>query len=447
MRNTSLTLAVPQALDTDAADAVIEASRRRVARWGAALVLFGVVGLGGWAAFSPISSAALAPGVVKVAGERKSVQHLEGGIVREIRVREDQRVSAGEVLLQLDDVAARSRHDALAAEHDALAAEFARWQAEREGRERIVFDDALESRRADPVVARLLDGESRLHASRRAALAGQLEVLGQRQQQAREKIGGRRTELAATRVKLGYIAEEIAGAQSLLDSGMYLKTRYFALRRAEADLQADIGRAEADIAEASALISETALRMSDLRNQQRREADDRIQDLRARLRESAERLEAAAAVLARTRVVAPLPGTVIGLQAHTTGGVIRPGATILEIVPTDAPLVVEARIQPEDIDRVRQGMAAEVRFTAFNRRTIPVFPGSLTRVSADRLTDPARGQAYYLAQVQVDTGGRPDLVLQAGMPAEVYIVTGERTVLDYLVRPIREQMRRGMLER
>jgi len=420
--------------------------RRRLPAWGTGLIVAGFGALAGWAALAPIQSAAVAPGVVKVAGERKTIQHLEGGIVREILVREDQRVDTGDVLVLLDDLTARTRHGLLQGEHDAVTAELARLEAERDGRASAAFPPELVARRDDPRIARLLEGEAQLLASRQAALQGQLDVLAQRQQQAREKIAGRETEIAATRTKLAFITEELEGAKSLLEVGIYLKTRYWALKRAEADLEAEIGRLGADIAEARAQIGEAELRRIDLRNQQRRDAADRIQDLRARLRDLGERLAAADDALARTRITAPQPGTVIGLQVHTRGGVIRPGAPILDLVPRDERLLVEARIRPEDIDRVRRGMPAEVRFTAFNQRTTPVFPGEVVRVSADRFTDPARGLAWYAAQVAIDAGRGAKLALQPGMPAEVYIVTGERTVLSYLVRPIREQIRRSMLE-
>jgi HlyD family type I secretion membrane fusion protein len=428
-------------IDTD-----IASHELRLSRWGMGVVIVGIGALGAWAALAPVKSATLASGVVKVAGERKTVQHLEGGIVREILVREDQRVDTGDPLVVLDDIAARTRQRLLQSERDALQAELARLEAERDGRAAAAYPAELLARRDDPGVARLLDGETQLLATRQAALRGQLDVLAQRQQQAREKIAGREAESNATRTKLGYITEELRGAESLLEVGIYLKTRYYALKRAEADLQSDLGRLGADIAETRALIGEADLRMIDLRNQLRREASDRIQDVRARLREVTERLAAADDALARTRVTAPLPGTVIGLRVHTRGGVIQPGAAILEIVPRDERLVVEARIRPEDIDRVHRGMAAEVRFTAFNQRTTPVFPGEVLRISADRFTDPGLGQSFYVAQIGLDAQAGARLALQPGMPAEVYIVTGERTVLSYLVRPIREQIRRAMLE-
>lgn len=422
-------------------------SRRRLVVVGAVSLILGFGGLGAWAAFAPLRSAALAPGVVKVASERKTVQHLEGGIVKDILVKEAQVVDAGQVLLRLDDVTARARFAMLQGAHDALSAEYARLEAERDGSATLVFPEALQARRDDPRVASLLDGEVQLFTSRRAAMQGQFSVLRQRKQQNIEKITGRMTQLEATQTKLAYVAEEIKGAESLMADGMYTKPRYFALKRAEADLNGDTGRLRADIAETRALNGETDLRLMDMRNQLQKDANDKLQDLRAKLDDLGERLNAAADTLARTEIVARQGGTVIGLQVHTIGGVVKPGANILDIVPKDDVMIVQANVRPQDIDRVHKGMPAEVRFTAFNSRATPVFPGTVSRVSADRFTDAGRGEAYYVAQIEIDPKQVAGLTLQPGMPAEVYIVTGERTALDYITRPIKEQMQRGMLEK
>ena len=424
----------------------IDKSRQRMVFMGAIVLTVGFGSLGAWAAFAPMKSAALAQGVVKVASERKTVQHLEGGIVQDILVKEDQEVAAGEILVRLDDINARTRYDMLQGGYDALAAEFARLEAERDERPSLLFPEDLLKRIDDPKVANLLEGEQRLFLSRREGVQGQINVLRQRKQQNGEKIGGRQTQMAATRTKLGYIKEEIKGAESLMEVGMYTKTRYFALRRAEADLNSDIGRLQADIAETRALNGETDLRIMDLRNQLQTEINNKLQEIRLKLDDIRERRDAAKYALARSEIVAPQAGRVIGLQVHTIGGVIKPGGAILDIVPKDDKMIVEARIRPEDIDLVHKELPAEVRFTAFNSRTTPVFPGKVVRVSADRFTDPNRGIPFYLAQIEIDPKHVSNLTLQPGMPAEVYIVTGERTALDYLTRPIRDQIHRGMLE-
>jgi HlyD family type I secretion membrane fusion protein len=278
-------------------------------------------------------------------------------------------------------------------------------------------------------------------------LLGQVEVLEQRKRQMREKIAGRQTEIAATRTKLAFILQEIEGAETLLASGMYLKTRYYALKRSEADLEGTIGRLNGDIAEAQALIGETDLRIIDLRNRFRSDAADRLQDLRARIRDTDERIDAASDALARTQARAPATGNLIGLKVHTVGAVLSPGAPIMEIVPSGEPLVVEIQVQLRDVDRIWAGMPAEVRFTAFSSRATPVYSARVQKISADRFNDPNRQRSYYLAQVELDRTITGSLTLQPGMPAEVYLLEGERTPLDYLLKPLKEQLRRGMTER
>ena len=414
---------------------------------GSLIVLVGAGALGSWAGLAPLRSAAIANGVVKVAGERRVVQHLEGGIVRDLLVREGEPVQQGQVLLRLVDVVPRARLGILQLEHDAVSAEMARVEAELDGLASPRFPEQMLQRRGDPAVARLMQGEARLFNHRRDALQGQIEVLEQRKRQTRERILAREAEIEATRTKLGFILQEIEGAETLLESGMYLKTRYYALKRSEADLRGTIGRLNGDIAEAREVIGETDLRIIDLRNRFRSEASDRLQDLRARLRDVDERLGAASDVMSRTEIRAPASGEVIGLRAHTPGGVIAAGAPIMEIVPRDEPLVVEVQVQPQDIDRVYLGMPAEVRFTAFSTRATPIYSARVSRISADRMTDPNRQRAYYLAQVEIDRSITGSLTLQPGMPAEVYLVAGERTPLDYLLKPLREQIQRGMTER
>ena len=432
---------------TDNLDRDLARSSRRLILTGSLTLLFGAGAMGSWAALAPLATAALANGYVKVAGERKTVQHLEGGIVREILVREGQTVSKGQVLLKLVDVSARARQALLTVEHDALLAEFSRLEAERDNRPNLTFPETLTARRHDDAVARLLAGETHLFNSRRASFWGQVEVLEQRKRQAREKIEGRMAEIAATRTQLEFILEELRGAESLLEQGMYLRTRYYALKRTEANLEGTIARLSADVAESQAQIGETELRIIDLRNQLGREVNDRLQDIRAKLRDLSERLDAAADVLARTEVVAPDAGTVIGLQVHTAGGVIAAGEPIMQIVPNDDRLVVEAQVQLQDINRIWPGMPAEVRFSAFNSRATPVFTARVSRVSPDRFVDTARQRAYFVAQVEIDRHLAGTIELQPGMPAEVYFVEGERTPLDYLIKPIREQLRRAMTER
>ncbi len=425
----------------------VDKSRRRLIAIGVLIIALGFGGLGTWAALAPLKSASLAPGVVKVASERKTVQHLEGGIVKDILVKEDQEVTAQQVLLRLEDTTARTRHELLQDEHDALTAALTRLEAERKDASKLVFPPALEARRKDPKVARLLTGEEQLFTSRREAMNGQISVLSQRKQQYQAKVVGLKNQIESNEVKARYTKEEIRGAEELMKEGMYTKPKYFALKRSEAELGGEVGRLRAQIAETAELVGETDLRIMDLRNQFQKEVSDKLQEVHAKLNDLGGKLGVAADTLARTEVVAPQAGTVIGLKEHTPGGVIKPGAPILDIVPKNDKLIVEAHVRPEDIDRVYKGLEAEVRFPAFSSRTTPTLQGHVTRVSADRFTDPNRGNAYYVAQVEIDPKHLSDLKLQPGMPAEVYILTGERTTFGYLFKPIVDQLQRGMLEK
>lgn len=424
----------------------VETSRRRMMMIGFLIILLAFGGLGAWAALAPIMSAAVAPGVVKVASERKTVQHLEGGIVKEILVKEGQNVEAGQILLRLDDTTPRARVALLRGQHDVLAVQMARLEAERDGRARAAFPQDVLERRSEPHVGRLLSGEEALLASRNAAQQAQINLLRQRNQQYNEKILGLEAQMTAAKTKIEYIHEELKAAESLLEQGMYTKPRYYALQREAANLGGDIGRLRADIAGMRESIAETDMRIITIKQEAQKEANDRLQTVRAQINEANERLSAALDILQRTEITAPQSGTVIGLQAHTLGGVIKEAVPILEIVPKDDKLIVEARVRTDDIDVVHTDLPAEVRFTSLNWRTTPVFKGKVTRVSADRFTDQQRGDAYYLAQVEVEPGQTTGLALQPGMPAEVYIVTGERTPLEYLFKPIVDQMRRGLLE-
>jgi HlyD family type I secretion membrane fusion protein len=384
--------------------------------------------------------------VVKVASERKTVQHLEGGLIKEIRVKEDQEVTAGQVLLTLDDTTARARLGLLRGQYDALASQMARLEAERDGRGRMVLPPDLLNRRTDPQVAALINGEEALFNSRRDAQQSQINLLRQRNQQYDETISGLNAQMTAAKTKIGYIREEIKAAESLLEQGMYTKPRYYSLQREAASLDGEIGRLRSDIAGARERISETDMRVITLKQEAQKEANDRLQMVRTQMNDAVERLSAANDIMARTQIVAPQSGKVIGLQVHTVGGVIKDGATILEIVPKNDKLIVEAHVRTDDIDVVHKGLPAEVRFTALNLRTTPVFKGTVTRVSADRFTDPQRGDAYYTAQVEVDPKNLTGLSLYPGMAAEVYIVTGQRTPLEYLLKPFMDQMQRGLLE-
>ncbi len=424
----------------------VEASRRRLIWAGFIVVLFGVGGLGAWAALAPLQSAVLASGTIKVSSERKMIQHLDGGIVKEILVHEGDMVQPGQVLVRLDDTTPRARVDLLRGKLDRLLATLARLQAEQAGLDAIPFPAELLSRDQDQNLALVLAGEIQVFKGRRDAFDGEIGVLEQRIRQYDQQIDGLKTQIRSTRTQLSTVREEKDAVEVLYKKGVYPKPKFLELKRAVAKLEGDLGAHQSSIAQVEERIGEVRLRIIDLGTQRREENNGEIQRVQSEIFDNTERLRAALDTLQRTEIRALLDGTVVGLSIHTVGGVIKGGDRILDIVPRDDVLVVEANVRLEDIDIVHAGQAADVRLTAFNRRTSPTLPGTVTRVSADSFVDPSAQLSYYRVRVEIDPEHITDLELYPGMPAEVYLLTGERTALAYFLKPIEDSIRRGLLE-
>jgi HlyD family secretion protein/epimerase transport system membrane fusion protein len=430
------------------ADAGPRTSLRPPLLAGTAIATAFFAGFGGWAATAPLAGAAVAPAVVAPEGSRKTVQHLEGGIVREILVRDGSLVTAGQPLLQLDDTQARAEHAALLAQWRAAKAEEARLLAEQTGCDGPDFPaELLRAGNDDPDVARLLASEADRLTTRRAALRDQQSVLDERVAQAEAEIAGLEAEIASANRQLGLIVEELEVVQDLLRKGLERRPRLLALQRTQAQIQGTIGANRAAIARAGQEIAEARQQSRSLESTQAEQVATELAEAREKLAALGEKLRATADQLARTVVTAPVDGTVVNLKVKTTGGVIEPGQPILDLVPATAELLLEARVAPPDIDEVHTGLQAQVHLLAFKSRNLTRIEGLVREVSADRLEDPANHQPYYLARVAVDRATLPaGITMTAGMPADVMIVTGERTLLQYLLRPITDTLRRGLRE-
>lgn len=421
----------------------------RIVLAGAASVLVFMGGLGAWSATAPLDSAAVAQGQVVVESRRKTVQHLEGGIVEDILVAEGARVPAGAPLVRLDATQARSRLETLRAQHDELLAQEARLIAERAGADRIDFPEALSARRDQERVAPLLDGQRRLFAARLGRVNGQVDILTQRKAQLDTEISGLRAQVTSADRQLGFIADETVGVRSLVQSGHERKQRLLALERETASLEGRRGELVASIARTEQARGEAELQILDLHNRRAEEVAAELRDVQARLAELGERLLSAEDVLRRTVITAPTAGVVMDVKLHTRGGVVGAGEPILDIVPDDDRLLIEAQVKPTDIDAVRVGLPARVRLTAFKPRTTPILAGEVSHVAADSLTDQRTGVSSYLVHVAVTrdaleaAGG---LRLHPGMPTEVMIVTGERSALDYLLGPLEDSFARAFRE-
>ncbi|MDF2763078.1 MAG: hypothetical protein K0S81_56 [Rhodospirillales bacterium] len=406
-------------------------------------------GLGSWAALAPLASAAVAPGLVTVESNRKTVQHLDGGIISELLVRNGDRVARGQVLLRLEDVESRSEFDLLQGRRLALAAQQARLAAERDGAAEIALPPELAKRQADPQVAEVIAGQRQILDSRNQLIAGQTAVLEQRIGQYEAEIGSLQAQSASGKAQLRLISEELSGVAELVRKGLEKKSRLLALQREAARLEGMQGDYDGRITRARQGIAEARMEMLNLKRQRNSETVSELRDVEVELADVSERLRVAEARLQRTEIAAPLDGVVLNLRYFTNGGVVEPGAPILDIVPEAESLVIDAQLDPVNIDEVHAGLAAQVRLIAFKQRITPVLSGLVTQVSADVLTDDRSGRPYYAARIEISRAELDRLggaSLYPGMPVEVIIETGQRTALDYLITPVTDSFAHAFRE-
>ena len=420
---------------------------RPIVRGGLAALTAGIAGLALWGALAPVSGAIIAPGHVKVDLNRKPVQHQEGGTVRAVRVRDGDRVRAGDELVVLEDVRIEAQLDLLRTQLDAERARAARLEAERTFGV-LRFPPELAGRAAEPRIGAQLAREEALFRARREALDSQVAALRRQSAETVREVAALREQLAAEAQAIKLQKDELGANLRLLEQGYVQRTRVLALQRAVAEYEARHGEHRAELARARQRAAELELRILGLRNAYVQGATDELKDATARAFELEERLRPSSDAAARQRIVAPIDGEVVGARVFGPGAVVGPREVLMEIVPHGERLVVEARIRPEDIDHVRPGSPADVRLTAFKPRTTPLASGTVRYVSADRLVEPQSGSAYYLAHIDVPAAAlaQAGLRLQAGMPAEIFIRTDARSPFDYLAAPITDFLRRALRE-
>jgi epimerase transport system membrane fusion protein len=421
----------------------------RIVRSGLLVIALGGALLGGWAAFAPLSGAIIAPGFVKVDLNRKVVQHQEGGIVREIRVRDGDRVSQGDALVVLDDVRVDATLDLLTTQLDNERAKAARLTAEAAYGARPSFPAELLKREKQPKVQEILERERALFRSRRDAVDSQTAALRKQIGEVAEEAAALSDQIGAEGRAVDLQKEELRANEELLRKNFVQKTRVLTLQRAVAEYEARYGEHRAELAKARQRRSELELRILSAQNLYKQGATDELKETTARIFDLEERLRPSRDAAERQRVAAPIAGEVVGVRVFNPGAVVGPRDVLMEIVPEEKVLIIEARIRPEDINHVSSGSPADVRLTAYKYRETPLVEGGVTYVSGDRLVDSQTGAPYYVVHVNVsaealDQAGR--LRLQAGMPAEVFIRTDQRTTLDYLLAPMTAYFRRALRE-
>ncbi|MDV4153467.1 MULTISPECIES: HlyD family type I secretion periplasmic adaptor subunit [Rhizobium] len=425
---------------------VISESKRSLNRHVAVVGVLSIAlvcGIGGWAATTELSSAVIGEGVIVVDGDVKKVQHLTGGIVSELLVSENDHVTAGQVLIRLDGTTTRANLSIVESTLAQLYARRARLKAERIGAESFEVEENIAGLTSSTSAAKLLDGEQKLFDSRRSALIGMKSQLASRKDQLGEQIKGLVVQINATNDSLGLIEQELQGIDTLYKKGLVTLQRLNTLKRARADLQGNSGQEIAAKAEAEGKAIEIDRQSIQLDEDRRSEIAKDLTDVEAQTAEYEERRETALDQLRRLDITAPLTGRVHELSVHTVNGVIDPGQTLMLVVPENNELMVEAKVATRDIDQVHVGQSVDVRFSAFDQRTTPDVAGEITSIAPDIVKDERTGISYYPLRVKpkAESIARMKTIkLYPGMPAEVFIKIGDRTVISYLTKPLTDQM-------
>lgn len=413
-------------------------------------VLSGLVG--GLALFSlvAISGAVVASGVVNVESNYKTVQHLDGGIVSKILVKNGDVVREGDALLRLDDTAVKASRQIAAARSNDLLVQQARLEAERDRRDELTLPPEIAAIKDDPALDKLVATQRSLFAARRASHAGEISVLNERKTQLASEMEAAVRMLSARRKEAEINARELAAVLPLYEKGYASQPRILAVQREGARLEGEVGRIGAEVFKLRAALAEADLKLAQSEKEYTQEIVDELRKVQAQLAEVTEQRTALEDKLRRMTVRAPRAGRIHALAAHTEGGVVGPGVSIMQIVPEDEPLIIDAQISPRDIDSVKQGLPAHIRLSTFNVRSTPTLTGTVVSVSPAQVIDQKSGASYFTAQIALEKGEVKKLdrnhPLVPGMPAEVFIETGSRSILSYFVKPLTDVVSRAFRE-
>jgi HlyD family secretion protein len=417
---------------------------------GLAVVVVLAGGLGGWASTAEISGALIAPGSIVVESNIKKVQHPTGGVVGEVRVHDGDLVKAGDILVRLDDTVTKASLAIVTKSLNGLWARAARLEAEQQGLDKVVFPPMLLEETDDPDAKDVMASEAKLFEVRTTGRIGQKEQLRERVTQLKEEIAGLEAQEKAKDQEIGLVEKELVGVRSLYDQHLVQLTRLTTLERDSARLAGERAQYVSAMAQTKGKITETELQIIQVDKDMVSEVSKDLRETNDKIGEFVERKVTAEDQLRRTDIRATQDGMVLQLTAHTVGGVITAGDAIMMIVPQADDLQVEAKVNPQDIDKLQIGQKTLLRLSAFNQRTTPELNGVVTRVSPDVTTDQRTGQAYYTIRVSMppqEVARLGEVKLIPGMPVEAFVQTGDRTMMSYLIKPLSDQLMRAFREK
>lgn len=436
----------PAALEGEATLPTDTGRATRIGLWTLGL------GFGGfllWAAFAPLDEGVPAQAVVSIETKRKAVQHLSGGIIKNVFVKEGQLVKQGEPLANLDDAVTRANYESIRQHYFTLRATEGRLLAEQAGRSQIEFHPDLVKAASDPYIQQTTEQQKQLIQSRQGALQADLNVIKQSIEGLEATIQGATGMLDARRRQLQFLQEELAGIRELVKEGYAPRNRQLELERESAQTQGAIADLQGNILRSQRNIGELKMRGIQRTQEYRKEVDTQLADVRREVQADADKFQAVTNDLDRMVIRAPAEGQVVGLAVQHVGAVLAPGQKLADVVPQNETLILEARVPPNLIDKVHAGLAVDTRFSAFANSPALVVQGKVDSISADLLTDPQTNHAYFLARVSITPDGMKQLgnrQMQAGMPAEIIVKTGERSLLTYLLHPLVKRVAASMKE-
>jgi HlyD family secretion protein len=421
---------------------------------GIGILAFTVMGFGFWGSVAPISGAIISPGAFVATGQNKVIQHLEGGIIRDIMVKEGDVVEPGQPLIQLDETAPRADLRRLDLRLARLLAVESRLRAEMADKTEITFPpDLLLKQVADTEVSTIIKAQRSTFEARRRSMQSEITSIKAGIDALQERIKGSTTQLASVRQQIAFFEEELQVKEQLLKNGLIRRSEVLALQRARANLQGEVGRLEGDIGDAKERIARSEEQIAGTRMASVKTSAEQLQETLGEMADVQERMLSSRRILERVNISSPVKGVVVKLRYHTAGGVVEPGKPVLEVVPLETNLLIEVKVRPQDIENVKIGHQAIVRMTALKQRITPMIAGEVVYVSADTLPDEkamtaARSDVYIarVAPLPAELAKIKNFAPTPGMPAEVYIRTADRTFFEYLFQPVKDSMSRAFRE-